>query len=190
MRNRRAITLIEMLVVIVLVSILTAMSLPRLNDTAYRVDAGARAVRSALQRAATYAVSSQHNMLVAVDANKGELYVVEDANNNLVADPGERVIAVPMQDGVKFTTPANSWPGVGAPSGPISGSALTTIIVNGISLPGFVFRCDGAASTDVQIYLTSKRGRINDNRGVNVTQATGRADWYKNLGGTWMLGGF
>jgi len=187
---RRGFTLSEMLIVVTLVAIVTAMVMPKVNYTAYRVDMGARSIRVALQRAQALAVSSQHNMLVAVDVPNGRMFVVEDANNNLAADPGERVTSVPLQDGVVFAEPANTWAGGPAPSGAITGSALTTITINGDALPGFLFRCDGAASTDVQIYLSSKRALVTDFRGVNVTQATGRSDWYKDLGATWMLAGF
>lgn len=189
-RTRRGFTVAEMVIVVTLVAIITAMVMPKVNYMGYRVDAGARSVRVALQRAQAFAVSSQHNMLIAVDVPNGRLYVVEDVNNNLTADPGERVTSVPLQDGVVFAEPATTWAGAPTPTGPVTGSTLTTINVNGASLPGFVFRCDGAASSDVQIYLSSKRGVITDFRGVNVTQATGRADWYRDQGALWAQGGF
>jgi len=188
--SRRGFTVTEMIIVVSLITIITAMVMPKVNYVAYRVDVGARAVRVALQKAQAYAVSSQHNELVAVDAANGMLYVVDDVNNNLAADPGERVVGTPMQDGVVFATPPSTWPSAPTASGPITGTSLATITVNGATLPGFVFRCDGAASSDVQIYLTSRRGLTNDFRGVDVTQATGRVDWYKDLGGTWTLAGF
>jgi prepilin-type N-terminal cleavage/methylation domain-containing protein len=187
---RHAYTVIEMLIVVTLVAILTAMVMPKVNYTGYRVDVGARGVRVALQRAQAFAVSSQHNMLVAVDVADGRLYIVEDANNNLAADPGERVTTMPLEDGVTFSVSPSTWAGAPAPSGPITGSNIGTITVNGGSFPGFVFRSDGAASTDAQIYLTSRRALPGDFRGVNVTQATGRSDWYKNVGGVWVLAGF
>jgi hypothetical protein len=52
-----------------------------------------------------------------------------------------------------------------------------------------VFRSDGATSSGVQLYLTSLRRQVNDWRGINVTQATGRVDWYKDQAGTWALAG-
>jgi len=187
---RTGFTVVEMLIVVTLVAIVTAMVMPKVNYTGYRVDVGARSIRVALQRAQTFAVSSQHNMLIAVDVPDQRLYVVEDVNNNLAADPGERVTSVPLQDGVVFAPPPSTWPGAPAPTGAITGSTLATITVNGNALPGFVFRCDGAASSDAQIYLSSKRAVVTDFRGVDVTQATGRADWYKDQGATWLLAGF
>lgn len=189
-RARRGYTLVEMMIVVTLVAIITAMVMPKIDYTAYRVDVGARSIRVALQRAAAYAVSSQHNMLVAFDVPNGRMFIVEDVNNNLAADPGERVTSVPLQDGVVFAAPATTWSGAPSPTGAVTGTSLAQISVNGQQLPGFVFRCDGAASTDAQIYLSSKRAVVTDSRGVNVTQATGRADWYRDLGATWTLGGF
>jgi prepilin-type N-terminal cleavage/methylation domain-containing protein len=190
-KTRSAFTLVEMMIVITLVSIATAMAMPRINYTAYRVDMGARGLRVALQKAQATAVSSQHNELVAVDLANGVVYVVDDVNNNLAADPGERITTMPLQDGVVFAEPASTWAGAPTPSGAMTGPSLTTITVNAATLPGFVFRSDGAASSDVQIYLSSVRGIETDNRGVSVTQATGRTDWYKDVGSsTWIAGGF
>ena len=187
---RRGFTIIEMVIVVTLVAIVTAIVMPKINYTAWRVDVAARGIRSALQKAATMAVASQHNMLVAVDVPNGRMFIVEDANNNLQADPGERVTSVPLQDGVIFAVPTSTWIGAPAPGGAITGTTLATIDVNGESLPGFVFRCDGAASTDAQIYVSSARGLATDERGVNITQATSRTDWYRNEGATWTAGGF
>ncbi len=188
--RRRGFTVIEMVIVVTMVAIVTAIAMPKVNYTAWRVDVGARGIRAALQKAGTLAVASQHNMLVAVDVPNGRLFIVEDVNNNLQADPGERVTSVALQDGVVFAVPGGTWASAPAPTGAITGTSLATINVNGQSLPGFVFRCDGAASTDAQIYVSSVRGLVTDFRGVNVTQATGRTDWYRDEGATWTAGGF
>jgi prepilin-type N-terminal cleavage/methylation domain-containing protein len=192
MRNYRAMTLIEMVIVIALIAVITAMALPQVNYTAYRVDSGARAVRAALQRAQNYAVSSQHNQLVAVDVTHGVVYIIDDVNNNMAVDPGEHITGVPLQDGIIFATPptTTTWTGAPMASSALMASSLITVAVNGNALPAFVYRSDGAASTGVQLYLTSMQRQVNDYRGVNVTQATGRADWYKDQAGTWVLAGF
>jgi prepilin-type N-terminal cleavage/methylation domain-containing protein len=191
MRNYRAFTLIEMVIVIALIAVITAMALPQVNYTAYRVDSGTRAVRAAFQRAENYAVSSQHNQLVAIDVPNGEVYIVDDINNNLAADPGEHITAVPLQDGVIFATPPTNttWTGAALATSPLNAASLISVTINGNSLPAFVFRSDGAASTSLQLYVTSLRRLVNDWRGINVTQATGRADWYKDQAGTWALAG-
>ncbi len=191
MRNYRAFTLIEMVIVVCLIALITAMTLPQVNYTAYRVDSGARAVRAAFQRAENYAVNSQHNQLVAIDVPNGEVYIVDDVNNNLAADPGEHISAVPLQDGVIFATPptSNTWAGASLATAPLMAASLITVTINGNALPAFVYRSDGAASTSLQLYLTSMRRQVTDWRGVNVTQATGHVDWYKDQAGTWALAG-
>jgi|HubBroStandDraft_5_1064220.scaffolds.fasta_scaffold16378_3 type II secretory pathway pseudopilin PulG len=191
MRNYRAFTLIEMVIVVCLIALITAMTLPQVNYTAYRVDSGARAVRAAFQRAENYAVNSQHNQLVAIDVPNGEVYIVDDVNNNLAADPGEHISAVPLQDGVIFATPptSNTWAGASLATAPLMAASLITVTINGNALPAFVYRSDGAASTSLQVYLTSMRRQVTDWRGVNVTQATGHVDWYKDQAGTWALAG-
>jgi type II secretory pathway pseudopilin PulG len=191
MRNYRAFTLIEMVIVICLIALITAMTLPQVNYTAYRVDSGARAVRAAFQRAENYAVTSQHNQLVAIDVPNGEVYIVDDVNNNLAADPGEHISAVPLQDGVIFATPptSNTWAGASLATAPLMAASVITVTINGNALPAFVYRSDGAASTSLQLYLTSMRRQVTDWRGVNVTQATGHVDWYKDQAGTWALAG-
>jgi len=174
---RRAYTLIEMLIVITVVAIVTAFALPKVNYLGFRIDAGARGIRTALQRAQAAAVAGQHNMIVSVDLGRQRLVVVEDNNNNLLIDAGERVTVMPLQTGVVFGAPSGTWAGAPTPTGAITGSQLQTI--NG------VFRGDGAASSDAQIYLTSTRGTTTDQRGIGVTQATGHVDQYRNTGSVW-----
>jgi hypothetical protein len=115
---------------------------------------------------------------------------VDDVNNNLVVDAGERVTSSTFQDGVVFGTPPDTWVGPPAPTGPLNASVLTMVSVNGAQLPSIVFRSDGAASTDAEIYVTSTRGVATDDRGVSIMQTTGRTDWYKRSTGTWALAGF
>lgn len=127
---------------------------------------------------------------MAFDVANQRVYVVDDVNNNLAADPGERVTSSTFQDGVIFGAPADTWVGAPAPTGALNASVLTTVSVNGTALPTVVFRSDGAASTDAQIYLTSSRGVNTDFRGVSLLQTTGRTDWYKRSTGVWILAGF
>jgi Tfp pilus assembly protein FimT len=175
-----------MLIVIVVAAIITAFALPKANYMGFRIDAGARSARTALQRAQASAVAGQHNMLVTVDATRNRIAVISDNNNNLLPDPGEQITYVSLQDGVKLGVPGTTWAGAPAPTGVLTGSQIQ--IIN--SLPAFVFRADGAASSDAQIYLTSVRGLATDQRGINVVQATGHVDGYKNTGSVWTRVGF
>jgi prepilin-type N-terminal cleavage/methylation domain-containing protein len=193
MRLRRGYTLIEMMIVVTLIAIVTATAMPHIDYQAFRQDASARAVRSAMQGAQAYAVSSQHNVFVAVDQPHSVLYVVYDYNDNLQWDQanGEHLIAVPLQDGAQIAQPPAALPGAGVPT---SGIAMTTPAVVAVagkttSTLGYTYRADGAVSTDVQIYINSKRGLTRDWRAVSIIPATGRVDWYKYVNGTWTLAG-
>jgi prepilin-type N-terminal cleavage/methylation domain-containing protein len=190
MRNRRAYTLIEMLIVITMIAIITATTMPQVDYTAWRQDAAARAVRGAMMQAQAYAVNSQHNVFVLPDmVGMDKIYVVYDYNDNLTLDAGEHWITVPLQDGAIIAQPPTFLPG-GAPSGGLYVPASTPAI--SLSVPasmtsstvGWVFRPDGAVTASAQIYIGSKRGLAKDFRAISVTQATGRSDWYKLVNGT------
>jgi prepilin-type N-terminal cleavage/methylation domain-containing protein len=194
MQLRRAYTLIEMLIVVTMIAVITATTMPSVDYTAWRQDAAARAVRGAMMQAQAYAVNSQHNVFVLPDMIGGDkLYVVYDYNDNLTLDAGEHWITVPLQDGAIIAQPPAALPG-GAPAAglyvPTSSPPITLSIPQNASTVGWVFRADGAASSSAQLYIGSKRGLAKDFRAVAITQATGRSDWYKYVNGAWVLGGF
>ena len=56
------------------------------------------------------------------------------------------------------------------------------------SMPTVVFRRDGAASTDLEVYLASSKELPNDWRAIQVVQSTGRTDWFRYLAGLWTAG--
>lgn len=193
MSHRRGYTLIEMMIVVTLIAIVTATAMPHIDYQSFRQDASARAIRSAMQGAQAYAVSSQYNVFVDIDPTHNVLYVVYDYNDNLQWDQanGEHIIAVPLQDGAQIAQPPAVLPGAGAPVSGIGMTTPATVQVPGKTTftSGYVFRADGAVSTDVQIYINSKRGQVKDWRAVSIIPATGRVDWYKYVNSTWKLAG-
>lgn len=48
-----------------------------------------------------------------------------------------------------------------------------------------IFRRDGSASSDLEVYVGSPNGDPKNFRGVQVTKATGRTDWYKYVNNAW-----
>jgi prepilin-type N-terminal cleavage/methylation domain-containing protein len=181
-RARSGYTFIELLIVLAIISIIAVFAFPRVNFTQFQVDAAARGVRMTLQNAQRLAVTRQFNVVVSFDQANGKVRVLEDNNNNGAIDGGERVTWFTLEDGAHFLMPPA---GVNGPvGGAINGAALSTIS----GLPSIVFRRDGAGSTDLEVYLTSKRQLPNDFRGVTVVQSTGRTDWYKYIGAVWKAG--
>ncbi len=177
--SRRGYTILELTVVLIMVSIIAGMAVPRLNYERYRADAAMRSVRTVLQSAERNAIMRQTNVVVGFDAANRQMVIVEDANNNCTWDSGERKMIRPLEDGAKFAVPPTSYAGMAAPA--IYGSNLCTIL--GVS--AIQFLRDGAASTDLEVYLTSSRGTTTDFRLVRVLQATGRADGYRYNGTLW-----
>lgn len=178
-RARRGFTLLELIVVLIMISIIAGMAVPRLNYEKYRADAGMRTVRTVLQGAQRNAIMRQTNVVVGFDVANRQMRIVEDANNNCTIDAGERVTSRPLEDGAKFSVPSTGYSG--AVSSSIVGANLCTMA----SLPAIQFLRDGAASTDLEIYLTSSRGTQVDYRLVRVTMATGRTESFRFNGSTW-----
>lgn len=181
--TRRGFTLMELLIVVVVMSILAGVALPRINLHQFRVDAGVRQVQSALQQGLRLAVQRQHNVFVSFDLAAQRVVTVDDRNNNNVADEGEKVQLRQLEDGVRFATPP----------GPIGGNPLAAVAGTNIKtidgLPSIIFRRDGAASTDLQVYITSTRPDPGDFKALSVTRSTGHVTYYSYRSGAWVRGG-
>lgn len=196
MRLRRGYTLIEMMIVVTLIAIVTATAMPHIDYQQGRQDAAIRAIRGALQQAQSYAVSSQHEVWVIVDAGRNRVIAVQDPSDSNKYVVPDHYWAVPMQDGVQLglANSISALPGDAAPSGGVTITLPTTITAGALSTvpQGFVFRADGAVSSNAQIYITSARGLAKDSRAIDVTQSTGRVDWYHYNPTTsrWVAGGF
>jgi prepilin-type N-terminal cleavage/methylation domain-containing protein len=180
--RRRGFSAIELLIVCAIVGIFATLAYPRVNFTQFQVDSGARTVRVALQNAERLAVTRQYDVVVSFDVTNKRLRILEDGNNNDVVDNGERVTYAALEDGVHFKTPPA---GLSGPvSSAVNGSNLKTVD----GMPTIVFRRDGAASTDLEVYLASSKELANDWRAIQVVQSTGRTDWYRYLNNLWKAG--
>lgn len=176
---RRGFTLLELVVVLIMIGIIAGMAVPRLNYEKYRADAGMRTVRTVLMSAQRNAIMRQTNVVIGFDVGNRSMRIVEDANNNCTIDSGERSTSRPLEDGATFTVPASGYSGTVAAA--VTGANLCTMA----GLPAIQFLRDGAASTDLEVYLTSSRGTPVDHRLVRVTMATGRTESFRYTGTNW-----
>jgi Tfp pilus assembly protein FimT len=167
--------------VVSVVAIVAAFGFPKINLHRFRLDAGVRVIQTSLQQAEREAVKRQHNFVVSFDVLGKRVRILDDQNNNNTADGTERVVWRTLDDGIKFHPPPAGF--FGGASAEVAGTKLTT--VNGY--PSIIYRRDGAASTDLQVYITSTRGQNGDFRLLSVTRATGRVDWYR-YGSGWKRG--
>lgn len=179
----RGFTIIELMLVITLVGIMALLAYPKVNFTQFQMDSGARVVRSTLQDAQRLAVTRQFDVVVSFNLDTHRMRVLEDHNNNNTADDSEHVVWRSFDDSVHFATPPAGFDG-GAPSSPVAGPGVTDID----GMPSVIFRRNGAASTELDIYLASKRARSNDYRGVHLVRATSRTEWFRYIDGAWTRG--
>ena len=179
---RRGFTLLELLIVLAIIGIVATIVIPRVNFTQFQVDAAARLIRINLQNAQRLAVTRQYDVIVSFNLANNRLRIVEDGNNNGAVDTGERVSWRVLEDSVRLAVPPAGLNGV--VTAQVTGANLKTID----GMPSVIFRRDGAASSDLEVYLTSKRANSNDYRAVQIVQATGRTDWFKYIGGKWKQG--
>lgn len=176
-------TIVELLIVLVLMSSLAGMAMPRINYVALRLDGNVRSVRGVLQQAWRSAVQNQHDILVSIDTSGRRMRVVEDQNNDGLITAGERITWRPLEDGVKFEAPGVGV--FGAVTGAVVGSGLRTVT----AYPTITFRRNGLASGDVEIYLSAKYKTVLHRRAITLAQQPGRTDWFRQVNTVWRSGG-
>lgn len=174
-----------MLATLVVLGILSALVVPQIEITRFRMDGAARGTLTALLAAQRSAVKHQHDVVVVFDTVYFEILLHQDANNNGLLDTGERVRRVSLDDGVRF--------GLGAaPTRTASSAAISFTETQG-GFPAVRFHRNGSASQEGSVYLTSARalqgsGHAKDTRAVQVERATGRASWYSYDPPVWRQG--
>ncbi len=182
-RQMRGYSMVELIVVLVVAGIVSAIALPNIDYRRYRADAATNTLRGTLQHAQRLSIVRQYDVIVQFDLDGRRMRIVEDVNNNRTADAGERVIVRPVEEGISFIVPPT---GVnGSVSAPIVGGNLREID----GLPSITFHRNGSASSDLELYLSAHSPRGTDIRGVTVTQSTGRAEGLRYLGSTWSAEG-
>jgi prepilin-type N-terminal cleavage/methylation domain-containing protein len=181
----RGFTLIEMLMTLVVVAIVLTFVRGKIDLAKFSVDAAMQNVGTLLQTSQRLAVTRQHNIIVAFDVANEAIRVVDDTNNNGVADAGEHVRKVPLNDLIVF--------GLGGAT-PMSGvSGPISYVKTFAGLPCVTFHRDGSASEAGGIYITSLRaargtGYPGDTRLIQTARASARVSWYRASPPNWVRG--
>jgi type II secretory pathway pseudopilin PulG len=173
---------VELVMVVIMIGIAAAMVIPKVRVDNASVDSVVRSVNLTLMTAQREAVSRQHNVLVVIDTAHHIARTIWDANNNGVADNGERSRPVPLPDVVVIGRPS------GVPK--LGGSAEIEVSTPGD--PTIVLLRSGATDRSRVLYFTSRRslagGTFHDARAVRIARATGRPNWYVWSGTAWRRG--
>ncbi len=182
-RARRGFSLIELLVVVTIIGIMAAIAYPAIDSLRNSADSAMIQVATALQAAQREAVARQYDVLVVFDVPRNRFRLVFDANNNGIADGGERTRGVVLEPQIVFGRAGAPARGFGPGPVTLSDGSLT-----------LTFHRNGAASASGGLYLTSTKAaagltkRNRDTRAIEIVRATGRIEWFKysGSGSTWM----
>lgn len=179
---RRGFTLVELLMVVAVMAIMAAVALPRISLSRYRADGAGRLARTLLQNAQRNAITRQSNVIVSFDYSTNRLRLVQDYNNNDTLNSGDKVDYRHLEEGAHFAKP--SWVGINGttPSAAVTFSQASTVG----GLPSLIFRRDGSASANLEMYVTIRDAVPTEYRGIIVTASTGKSDMYKWNGTTWL----
>lgn len=182
MSRRRGFSMVELLTTLIIMGMIAAMAVPRIDMSRMRSDAGVRQITTLLVQAQRTALTKQYNVIVSIDPSSSRLRMVEDKNNSNTYDAGDRMVWMALEPGVKFTT---------CPT-PLDGMSGSVYFVKPKTIDGYasvIFRRNGAASSDGAMFISAKPSDVLATRAVAITQSTGRADAYKYTGTVWVRAG-
>lgn len=160
----------EVLAVLVIIGIGTAMALPRVNLTHRRTEAALHQMSTLLMAAQRAAVSGQHDVVVAFETTQRRVRVHHDLDNDGVMDANERVLRTTLPDLVIFGNSAGNLSQLG-------GNAVSFTRQQG-GVPAVTFNRSGSASQEGGFYLTTQAStapKPTTARAVVVDRATARA---------------
>jgi len=180
-RARAGYSMAEMLVVIVIIGIAAAMTVPKLDSSGRQAAAAGQVAGVTLVAAQRAAVSRQHDVVVAVDVNTRALRVHYDADGNGRINGSEIVRTERLGEGAVF--------GRGSAPAWLPGTADVSFTGRQDGMPAITFHRSGSASEEGGFYVTSARGRAGGRathaRSVVVDRATGRPGWASYTGTEW-----
>jgi prepilin-type N-terminal cleavage/methylation domain-containing protein len=189
-RLRRAgFTIAELLAVLVMIGILSAIAVSRVKITRIRAKAAALTFGNALMAVQREAIVRQHNMLVVLNSGSRSVRIVYDSTNDLTLNNNERTRAFELGEGMVFGLP-------GGVTARAFGNSAINFPTNEAStgLPAIVFYRNGAARDYGGLYISTSAAMAgaadhkDETWAIELTRATGRAEWYNWNGTSWVRG--
>lgn len=164
-------TTVEITFTLVLLAVLVALGVGRVDSSTWQLDAAGLQVVQEARAARTLAVLKQHDVIVAFDVNARQISIHEDADGDGEQGEGERVIRHTLKGHAAFT-PGEAPAYAGFSAGPITfdGGSVT-------------FRRNGSASQEGVVYVG--RAGLTVARAVVIGRATGFAEMIRYDGTNW-----
>lgn len=167
---RRGQSFIGLLVVLLVLTLLTAFAATKVDLTRYRSDAMARRATLVFVSASRAARQQRHTVLIRVDSARKRLGTVHDLNGNGRKDAAEPVIWTTLDAATDILDPPQPLPGIRAASA------------------GVAFKPAGGAEADFVLYLTSDPGSPDAWRAVQVQARGGLVQLWRFDGSRWARG--
>jgi hypothetical protein len=167
---RRGQSFVGLLLVLLILTLLTAFTASKVDLTRYRSDTMARRATLVFVAASREARQQRRAMLVEVDSAGGRLGTVDDRNGNGRRDPSETVEWTVLDASAGILDPPRPLPGPASQSGVVS------------------FRPVGSAPDDFVLYLTSDPGSPQAWRAVQVSQRGVLVQFWRFDGTRWARG--
>jgi len=163
-------SLVGLLVVLLVLTLLTAFAAGRVDLTRYRSDAMARRATLVFVAAGRAARQQQHAVVVLIDSAGKRLGTLHDLNGNGRPDAGERIAWTALDGATDILDPPQRLPG------PLPGARSVQ------------FRPVGGATSDFVMYLTGDAGAPAAWRAVQVVQRSGLVQLWRYDGSRWARG--
>ena len=161
---------VGLLLVLLVLTLLTAYAANSVDLTRYRSDAMARRATRVFVEAGRAARQQRHAVLVMVDSAGKRLGTLYDRNGNGRHDPGETMGWTALDAATDILDPPQQLPGPELSRGSVQ------------------FRPVGGVATDFVLYLTSDAGTSGAWRAVQVTQRSGQVLLWRYDGAHWARG--
>lgn len=177
--TRRGFSLIELVIVMLVMGIVAAFAVPRIDLAGYRANAAAQQVRGTLQTAQRTALTRQYDMIVSFDTPNNRMLVSPDSNNSGTLEAWEQGTWRPLgtPEGNRFVIPPRGFSAL-----PLTSAVIGSTMKKLNGFPILTYHRDGSVSSDAEIYVANGARGKTQYRLVTVVRSTGRAD-------TWRLSG-